>query len=90
MVLVKVALSVGLLLTFPVMLVPVYEIIEAGLLSSAQFTTVVRPAIRPVVFSFVRVCVVAVTVMLAAVVPGFGIFVALVGKRACAVRLALP
>jgi thiol:disulfide interchange protein len=61
-VLVKVALSLGLLLTFPVMLLPVYEILETSLLASQRFCSMVRPSIRHVAFSLVRVAVVAVTV----------------------------
>jgi hypothetical protein len=45
-----------------VMLLPVYEILETSLLASQRFCSMVRPSIRHVAFSLVRVAVVAVTV----------------------------
>ena len=78
-VVVKVSLCLGLLFTFPVMLVPVYEILEGALLSTKLFTDNVRPSQRSQAFNLVRAGVVTGTVLAAAVVPGFGIFISLVG-----------
>ena len=77
----KLSLCLGLLFTFPVMLVPVYEIVEGALLEKPWFVDHVRPSQRKQAFDVVRVCIVALTVLLAAVIPGFGIFISLVGAR---------
>jgi len=80
--LVKVALCVVLFFTYPLMMFPVYNIIE----SSAR----VYP--RSTLFkSGLRVGVVLVSVVVALGIPNFGDFIALVGGGACAaLSLVLP
>jgi len=81
---VKLSLCLGLLFTFPVMLVPVYEIVEGALLEQSWFTERVRPSQRKAAFDVVRICIVSSTIFLAAMIPGFGIFISLVGSLVCA------
>lgn len=80
---VKVSLCLGLLFTFPVMLVPVYEIVEGKLLKLEWFLASVRPSLRPQAFNAIRMLIVGLTVVTAAVVPGFGLFISLVGTLGC-------
>jgi len=81
---VKVSLCLGLLFTFPVMMVPVYEIVETSLEVMPWFTNMIRPQAREQAFSTLRAAVVLLTTLLAASVPGFGLFISLVGSLVCA------
>jgi len=79
---VKVALSVGLFFTYPLMMFPVFTIMENA--QSMQS--------RPMwVKSVARVCVVFFSVFVALGIPNFGDFISLVGAGACALlALVLP
>lgn len=85
-VLVKIGLCIGLFFTYPVMMYPVHEIFEGKLLQSAWFQTKVSPS--SYLFSLLPNAIRGVTVLgtaiLAASVPGFGIFISLVGGTVCA------
>jgi proton-coupled amino acid transporter len=85
-VLVKIGLCIGLFFTYPVMMYPVHEIFELKLLKSAWFQRKVSP--DTLLFSLlpnvVRGLSVLGTAILAVSVPGFGIFISLVGGTVCA------
>mmetsp|Transcript_18005 Transcript_18005/g.35447 ORF Transcript_18005/g.35447 Transcript_18005/m.35447 type:complete len:550 (-) Transcript_18005:351-2000(-) len=79
---VKVALSTGLFFTFPLMMLPVYTIIESSSVLSGRSQWVK---------SLVRVIVVFGAVFIAIGIPNFGDFISLVGAGACALlALILP
>lgn len=69
-VIVKLCLCTGLLFTYPVMMTPVYEVLERRLLRS-------RPS------QLLRTLIVLATVWIAVSVPHFGDFLSLVGSSVC-------
>jgi proton-coupled amino acid transporter len=86
-VLVKIGLCIGLFFTYPVMMYPVHEIFEAKLLQSAWFQSkVVSPSSKLYLLlpNVVRGLSVLGTAILAVSVPGFGIFISIVGGTVCA------
>ncbi|GBG31704.1 Amino acid transporter AVT3B [Hondaea fermentalgiana] len=79
---VKLALSTGLFFTFPLMMFPVYTIIETSPLIVHQ---------SQCVKSVVRIVIVFGAVFIAIGIPNFGDFISLVGAGACALlALVLP
>lgn len=85
-VLVKVGLCIGLFFTYPVMMYPVHEIFEGKLLQSQWFQKSATPSsnIPYLILNGVRGLSVLGTAILAVSVPGFGIFISLVGGTVCA------
>jgi len=85
-ILVKIGLCIGLFFTYPVMMYPVHEIFEGKLLQSAWFQTKVSPSsyLFSLLPNAVRGATVLGTAVLAVSVPGFGIFISLVGGTVCA------
>ena len=85
-ILVKIGLCIGLFFTYPVMMYPVHEIFEAKLLQSAWFQSKVSPSSKFYLLlpNAVRGLSVLGTAILAVSVPGFGIFISLVGGTVCA------
>lgn len=81
---VKLALCLGLLFTFPVMLVPVFEILERSLQQKESFGDKYSDQTQGVLFSVVRIALVLFIALVAAGVPGFGLFISLIGSLACA------
>lgn len=84
--LVKVGLCIGLFFTFPVMMYPVHEIFERKLLMAPWFQKNVLPSskLHLLLLNAVRGVSVLATAILAVSVPGFGIFISLVGGTVCA------
>ncbi|KAF6160897.1 hypothetical protein GIB67_025432 [Kingdonia uniflora] len=82
---VKIGLCVGLTFTFPIMMHPIQEIIEAKLKEASWFQKLCfsNAGERFVVYMSRGVLVVSLA-LLALCVPGFGIFVSLVGSTVCA------
>jgi len=79
---VKVALSIGLFFTYPLMMFPVYTIVESTSRLSKQ---------NYWVKNIVRVGIVLLSVGMAVGIPNFGDFISLVGAGACAaLALVLP
>ncbi|CAM9498598.1 unnamed protein product, partial [Chrysoparadoxa australica] len=75
---VKLSFCVGLYFTFPVMMVPVWEVIEGKFLSrrgTSQPHENLRNAVR---FSGVILCA-----LVALMVPNFGVFISLIGAGCC-------
>lgn len=81
---VKLALCLGLLFTFPVMMVPVFEILERSLQQKDAFRNKYSSKSQTAVFAAVRIGLVLFIALVAAGVPGFGLFIALIGSLACA------
>ncbi|BBN18878.1 solute carrier family 36 (proton-coupled amino acid transporter) [Marchantia polymorpha subsp. ruderalis] len=82
---VKLGLSVGLFFTFPVMLYPVHEIFERKLLRSSWFQKHAgSPVLETVGCNAVRGLIVLGIACVAVMVPGFGVFISLVGSTVCA------
>ncbi|KAJ4963479.1 hypothetical protein NE237_023418 [Protea cynaroides] len=86
---VKLGLCVGLTFTFPIMMHPINEIIEGKLKQSELFQKVFHNSNRGgaterLVVYVSRALVVLVAAVLATVVPGFGVFVSMVGSTLCA------
>ncbi|KAL0023628.1 hypothetical protein WJX77_008721 [Trebouxia sp. C0004] len=81
---VKLALCLGLLFTFPVMMVPVFEILERSLQQTASFSDKYSSRTQSAVFVAVRIALVLLIALVAAGVPGFGLFISLIGSLACA------
>ncbi|KAK3259329.1 hypothetical protein CYMTET_31666, partial [Cymbomonas tetramitiformis] len=81
---VKIFLCLGLFFTFPVMMVPVYEIVEENLMGVPWIQGQLSPAGRRNIFNIVRAFLVLFAAFCAASVPGFGIFISLVGSLCCA------
>jgi proton-coupled amino acid transporter len=84
--LVKVGLCIGLFFTYPVMMYPVHDIFEGKLLHSSWFQKNVPPSskLHALLLNAVRGASVLATAILAVSVPGFGIFISLVGGTVCA------
>ncbi|KAG0603923.1 hypothetical protein M758_10G130800 [Ceratodon purpureus] len=84
--LVKVGLCIGLFFTYPVMMYPVHDIFEGKLLHSSWFQKNVLPSSKlyALLLNAVRGASVLATAILAVSVPGFGIFISLVGGTVCA------
>ncbi|XP_052146265.1 amino acid transporter ANT1-like [Oryza glaberrima] len=76
---VKIVLCVALALTFPVMMHPIHEIVEARLFPSAGGWARKRAAVQAS-----RVAVVGAVTAVACFVPAFGEFAAFVGSTVCA------
>lgn len=83
---VKVGLCIALLLTFPVMMHPIHEMFEMKLIESCWFQkiSVAFPWVETVLFKILRAGSVVVLAILASSLPGFGVFVSLVGSTVCA------
>lgn len=79
---VKMSLSLALYLTYPLMMFPVFSIVE----------TTSRVIPRSTLFkSFLRILMVIASVIIAIAIPNFGDFISLVGAGACAaLALVLP
>ena len=77
------AVCTALILTFPVMMVPVYEIMERSLLSKDWFEKSVSPDNRRNVFNVARCCIVGLVALAAVSVPRFGDFISLIGSLCC-------
>ena len=82
--LVRTCMCVGLYFTFPLMLVPVYEITDRLMLSWAWFERSVSPAKQRAMVDVLRVAVVLLIGLLGRIVPGFGNFISLIGSLCCA------
>eukprot|EP00891_Asterochloris_glomerata_P007096 jgi/Astpho2/7096/Aster-01925 len=82
--LVKILLCLGLFLTFPIMMVPVYELIERGLLAQEWFSKKYGSFSKHVTFCVIRTALVLTATVVAVAVPGFGSFISLIGSGACA------
>lgn len=85
-ILVKLGLCVGLFFTYPVMMYPVHEIFEGMLMESVWFQTNAPPSSHMHSFLCVGVRGASIigTAVLAVSVPGFAIFISLVGGTVCA------
>jgi proton-coupled amino acid transporter len=85
-VLVKAGLIIALFFTFPVMMYPVHEIVEHKLLTSTWFQKIVMPSphLHVLLANAVRGITVLAVAIVAISVPGFGIFISLVGGTVCA------
>eukprot|EP00897_Mesotaenium_endlicherianum_P005860 jgi/Mesen1/5301/ME000264S04328 len=83
---VKLGLCLGLFFTFPVMMQPVHEVFERRLSLCNWFHKHVEPSprLRNVVFKLIRMAVVVVAAIVAVEVPGFAVFISLVGSTVCA------
>eukprot|EP00252_Welwitschia_mirabilis_P000956 TRINITY_DN10943_c0_g1_i2.p1 TRINITY_DN10943_c0_g1~~TRINITY_DN10943_c0_g1_i2.p1 ORF type:complete len:257 (-),score=40.79 TRINITY_DN10943_c0_g1_i2:432-1202(-) len=84
-VLVKLGLCTAILLTFPVMMHPVHEMFEKKLLETTWFQEVDNSVgwMKIALFKCFRGISVVVIAVLASSVPGFGVFVSLVGSTVC-------
>jgi len=83
---VKLALSLGLLCTYPVMLFPVFEILEEAALSKfGGARTASAPFFSPpeLLRSALRCGVVVFTAVCALLIPNFGVFLSFVGASTC-------
>jgi proton-coupled amino acid transporter len=85
-VLVKAGLIIALFFTFPVMMYPVHEIVDHKLLTSTWFQKIVMPSphLHVLLANAVRGITVLAVAIVAVSVPGFGIFISLVGGTVCA------
>ncbi|GLJ23089.1 hypothetical protein SUGI_0435880 [Cryptomeria japonica] len=83
---VKVGLCTALLFTFPVMMHPVHEMFEMKLMKSSWFQKLSYSFswMQMVLLKILRAGTVVILAVLALSVPGFGIFVSLVGSTVCA------
>lgn len=83
---VKVGLCTSLLLTFPVMMHPVHEMFEMKLMESCWFQKIsfAFPWMEMVLLKIHRAGSVVILAILASSMPGFGVFVSLVGSTVCA------
>jgi len=88
--LVKLCLCLGLLLTFPIMMVPCYEIFERRM-AAAPLLRAASPAARDGAFRAVRGLLVAAIVLVSLFVPSFGLLMELIGSVACStLMLVMP
>ncbi|XP_072981128.1 amino acid transporter ANT1 [Typha angustifolia] len=83
---VKIGLCVALSFTFPIMMHPIHEIVEAKLRSSRWFQKLCRNDrhVEWLGMHGSRIFSVAVLVFLASFIPGFGQFISFVGSTVCA------
>ncbi|CAM6090905.1 unnamed protein product [Calypogeia fissa] len=82
---VKGGLSIGLFFTFPVMLYPVHEIFERKMLMSHWFQDYCsHPVLELSMRNGLRGLIVLAIAIVAATVPGFGLFISFVGSTVCA------
>ncbi|KAH9302975.1 hypothetical protein KI387_014558, partial [Taxus chinensis] len=83
---VKAGLCMALLFTFPVMMHPVHEMFEMKLMKSFWFQKLSYSFswVQLVLLKILRAGTVVILAVLALSVPGFGIFVSLVGSTVCA------
>lgn len=79
------AVCIALVFTFPVMMVPVYEIVERNLAAKEWFQKSVSPINYALVFRFLRACIVCSVALVAVSVPAFGDFISLIGSLCCGV-----
>jgi len=77
------AVCIALVFTFPVMMVPVYEIVERNLIAKDWFEKNVSPSNYSCVFRWIRAAIVCSVAFVAASVPGFGDFISLIGSLCC-------
>ncbi|KAL3698491.1 hypothetical protein R1sor_012567 [Riccia sorocarpa] len=84
-VVVKIGLCVGLFFTFPIMMFPVHEIFERKLLFNDWFQKQTQSLLLETIWcNFLRAFIVLVVAAVAITVPGFGVFISLVGSTVCA------
>jgi proton-coupled amino acid transporter len=82
---VKAGLSIGLFFTFPVMLYPVHEIFERKMLMNHWFQEYCsHPVVDLSLRNGLRGIIVLAIAIVAAKVPGFGLFISFVGSTVCA------
>lgn len=82
---VKVGLCISLLLSFPVLMHPIHEMFEIKLMESSWFQKISSvPWMEMVLFKILRAATVVILAILASSMPGFGVFVSLVGSTVCA------
>ncbi|CAL4936710.1 unnamed protein product [Urochloa decumbens] len=81
---VKVAMCVALALTFPVMMHPIHEIVEARLLAWLRKQHAAGGVVERAALQASRVAVVAALCAVACFVPAFGAFASFVGSTVCA------
>ncbi|KAJ7542689.1 hypothetical protein O6H91_09G006800 [Diphasiastrum complanatum] len=90
---VKISLCIALFFTFPVMMHPVYDIFERklGMTDWYQKSVSKSPKLRELLSRSLRGLVVLIIGFVAVLVPGFGVFISLVGSTVCALlALVLP
>ncbi|KAG0448732.1 hypothetical protein HPP92_027699 [Vanilla planifolia] len=82
---VKVGLCVALAFTFPIMMHPIYEIIEMKLSSIGWFEKLrLNARAERLGHQAARVLVLVAVAVVASCIPGFGAFISLVGSTVCA------
>lgn len=82
----QLSLCAGLFFTFPVMMIPVYEIIEKYLTGQTWFeSTVSTEQLKYFAFNLFRTVLVTLICIIAIKVPGFGLFISLIGSGVCAI-----
>ncbi|KAG0488644.1 hypothetical protein HPP92_007455 [Vanilla planifolia] len=82
---VKVGLCVALAFTFPIMMHPIYEIIEMKLSSTGWFEKLrLNARAERLGHQAARVLVLVAVAVVASCIPGFGAFISLVGSTVCA------
>ncbi|KAK3126713.1 hypothetical protein QOZ80_7AG0561190 [Eleusine coracana subsp. coracana] len=83
---VKVGLCIALAFTFPVMMHPIHEIVEARLGSSGCFQKLSRNVhgVEWLGLHLSRILMVIVLTVVASFIPGFGSFISFVGSTMCA------
>jgi len=79
------AVCTGLMFTFPVMMVPVYEILEKNLSAKDWFQKSVSPGNYALVFRALRSLLVCAVAFVAISVPAFGDFISLIGSLCCGI-----
>ena len=82
----QLSLCAGLFFTFPVMMIPVYEIIEKHLTGQGWFENIVSTDhLKQCAFNLLRTLLVMFICIVAIKVPGFGLFISLIGSGVCAI-----
>ncbi|KAJ4753035.1 Amino acid transporter ANT1 [Rhynchospora pubera] len=83
---VKLGLCIALTFTFPIMMHPIHEIVEAKLQSNLFFQKICNScrAAEYVSVQIARALVVALLSLVASLIPGFGSFISFVGSTVCA------
>ena len=83
---IQISLCLGLFFTFPVMMVPVYDILERTFTARKWFDNYARSeTTKYYLFNVLRAVLVTITVVAAVTVPGFGLFISLIGSGCCSV-----
>ncbi|KAF0910992.1 hypothetical protein E2562_005381 [Oryza meyeriana var. granulata] len=81
---VKIVLCIALALTFPMMMHPIHEIVEARLFPPGRWARRCRGGVERAAVQASRVAVVAAVAAVACFVPAFGEFASFVGSTVCA------